>query len=85
MPRYQWIQAGWSGFDRESTDNVIDNRGLGSRLQQILLREAHIGLVSAGNVIGGGLVAVSSWWAYPVLCRKLPCYQPATQMLAPRW
>ena len=58
VSRNQWILTGWSGLGRESTDNVIDNRGLGSRLQQILAQHASGGLVSTGYVRCGVLVAV---------------------------
>jgi len=56
--RNQWILAGWGGFGAVSADNVIDSRGLGSRLQQILAQHAYSGLVSTGYVRCGVLVAV---------------------------
>ena len=46
----------WSGA--VSTDNVIQDRGVGSRLQQILARHAYGGLVSTGYVRCGGDWAV---------------------------
>jgi len=50
----QWILACWSRFGEESAANVGQITGLGSRLQQILVRQAGFGLVSTDSVITGG-------------------------------